>query len=811
MLKYVLPVAMLLLFAVATQAQCLVHGRVSGEHGETLTGANVVLIETQQGTASDKNGQFALQEVLPGIYTLSVTYIGYEQETLQLEVQSGIQHLSVDVKLKSQSFQMQGVVVKSTRAGAKTPMTYVNLSDEEIQRNNLGQDVPFLLRWTPSVIVNSDAGTGIGYTGIRIRGTDPTRINVTINGIPLNDAESQGVFWVDLPDFASSTSDIQIQRGVGTSTNGAGAFGASINLNTSDLKPEPYAELNTSIGSFNTFKGNLVFGTGLLNKHFSVDGRLSRITSDGYIDRASAELNSFYLSVARTGERSMLRFNVFSGHEVTYQAWYGVPKAYLDDEVLRRFNPSGTEKEGTPHDDEVDNYRQMHYQLLYNTHFSPLWNLNLALHYTKGKGYFEQYKADQDLADYGLETMLFDTIPLPLTDLIRRRWLDNDFYGGVYALHYEHPSGRMDFTLGGGVHIYKGRHFGEIIWAEFASNSEKDDRYYDNDALKKDANVYAKLNYDLGKGLNAYVDLQLRQVNYNFIGLNAQGQVTDQQANLLFFNPKAGLFYAWNEKNKLYTSFAVGQREPNRDDYVDSSPDSRPLPERLYNTELGYEHSLEKGFLGLNAYWMDYRNQLVLTGEVNDVGAYTRVNIDKSYRLGLEGMAAWQLSNALHLEANATISRNKVRFFTEFVDVYDADFNWLEQQAIERRNTDLSFSPNIMASGILSYTLGQKSTNQSLTFSVLSKYIGKQYIDNSSDEANVLDPYFFTDFRAVWILKNKWFKELGLTFWVQNVLDAQYESNAWSYRYVYDGATALDQGFFPQAGRNYLLGIRIGL
>lgn len=810
MLKHV-SIAMLWLLPVAAQAQCLLSGQVMDENGAALIGANLVLVESGQGTASDQEGRYTLPGVAPGVYTLKVTYIGHEPEERQLEVAPGIRKLDVDVELERQAFPMEGVVVKSTRAGAKTPMTYVNLSDEAIQKNNLGQDVPYLLRWTPSVIVNSDAGTGIGYTGIRIRGTDPTRINVTINGIPLNDAESQGVFWVDLPDFASSTSDIQIQRGVGTSTNGAGAFGASINLNTSDLKPEPYAELNNTMGSFNTFKGNLIFGTGLLSKHFSVDGRLSRITSDGYIDRASAELNSFYLSAARTGERSLLRFNVFSGHEITYQAWYGVSKDYLNDEQLRRFNPSGTEKEGTPHDDEVDNYRQTHYQALYNTQLFPRWNLNLALHYTKGKGYFEQYKAEQNLADYGLEAMLFDTIPLPLTDLIRRRWLDNDFYGGVYSLHYQHPSGSIDVTLGGGVHLYEGRHFGEIIWAEFASNSEKDDRYYDNDALKRDVNIYGKLNCALGASLNAYIDLQLRQVSYDFNGLNAAGQLTDQQARLLFFNPKAGLFYTLNDKNKLYASFAVGQREPNRDDYVDSSPDSRPLPERLYNTELGFEHKLEKGFLGLNAYLMDYRNQLALTGQVNDVGAYTRVNIDKSCRLGLEGMLAWSLTRALRLEANATISRNKVLFFTEFVDVYDADFNWLAQQAIERKNTDLSFSPNIMASGVLSYELWQNSANRSLTFSFLSKYIGKQYIDNSSDEVNVLKPYFFSDFRAVWVLKNKWIKELGLTFWAQNVFDAQYESNAWSYRYVYDGSTALDQGFFPQAGRNYLLGIRLGL
>ncbi|MCO6489232.1 MAG: TonB-dependent receptor [Phaeodactylibacter sp.] len=805
-----LALTVFLFLSAAASAQCVLAGQVADETGQPLAGANVLVVETKQGDATGEDGTYRISGLEPGDYTLRLTYIGYETATRKIAVAKGQNLLELDIRLQPRAVQVDELIVRATRAGEKAPMTYTNLDAETIEKSNLGQDVPFLLRWTPSAVVTSDAGTGIGYTGIRIRGTDPTRINVTINGIPLNDAESQNVFWVDLPDFTSSAADIQIQRGVGASTNGAGAFGASINLNTAQLRTEPYAEVNGTVGSFNTQKANLQFGTGLLKDRFTVDGRLSRITSDGYIDRATADLQSYYLSGAYMGEKSSLRFITFSGHEVTYQAWYGVPPQFLDNEDERTFNPAGMEKEGEPHDDEVDDYRQTHYQLLYNNQMHPNWNLNLALHYTRGQGFFEQYKADQALADYGLDNIGMGGEVVSTTDLIRRLWLDNDFYGAVYGLNYQSPSGKLDATLGGGFHIYEGRHFGEVTWAEFASNSEKDERYYENDARKSDFNAFAKFNYQLLPRLNAYLDLQYRRVGYDFLGFNRDGENVEQSVALDFFNPKAGLYYELGPRSNAYASFAVANREPNRNDYVESTADSRPEPETLYNTEVGYRHNWGQAALGINAYHMYYRDQLALNGEVNDVGAYTRINIDESYRLGLELVGGAQILPGLRLDGNATFSQNKVSAFTEFVDVYDADFNWLGQEAVQHENTDLSFSPDVIAGASLTYELFRQNPKHDVAFALLNKYVGRQYIDNTSDRENSIDPYTFSDLRIRYVFRPGFAREVALTLLARNIFDALFETNAWSYRYIYDGSVALDQGFFPQAGRNFLMGVTVG-
>ncbi len=810
MFKYVLAIIAGLLFFTTARAQCVLTGQVNDENGQPLAGANVLVAETQQGDATDEKGVYRIEGLKPGSYTLRVTYIGYETASLKIAVAKGQNLLELDISLEPRAILVDELIVRATRAGEKAPMTYTTIDAEQIDKSNLGQDVPFLLRWTPSAVVTSDAGTGIGYTGIRIRGADPTRINVTINGIPLNDAESQGVFWVDLPDFTSSAADIQIQRGVGSSTNGAGAFGASINLNTAQLFTQPYAQFNGTVGSFNTLKGNLEFGTGLLKDKFAIDGRLSRITSDGFIDRATADLQSYYLSGTYMGEKSSLRFITFSGHEVTYQAWYGVPPEYLDEEDERTFNPAGMEKEGEPYDDEVDDYRQTHYQLLYNNQLNPSWNLNLALHYTRGQGFFEQYKADEALADYGLENISMGGEVVANTDLIRRLWLDNDFYGTVYSLNYRPPSGRLDATLGGGYNIYEGLHFGEVIWAEFASNGEKDERYYENDARKSDFNVFTKFNYEILPRLNAYLDLQYRRVGYDFLGFNREGENVEQSVALDFFNPKAGLYYQLSPRSNAYASFAVANREPNRNDYVESTIDSRPEPETLYNTEVGYQRNWDKAALSLNFYHMYYRDQLALNGEVNDVGAYTRINIDKSYRLGVELVGGAQLIPGLRLDANATLSRNKVAAFTEFVDVYDADFNWVGQEAFKHENTDLSFSPDVITGASLSYEAFRRNPKHDVTFTLLNKYVGRQYIDNTSGLENSINPYTFSDLRIRYVFRPGFAREVALTLLARNIFDAQFETNAWSYRYIYDGAVALDQGYFPQAGRNFLMGVAVG-
>ena len=803
-MKQFLGLIILVLLWSDLYAQCTIIGQVTDENGEPLIGANVAVTKTRQGAATDENGRYQIENVPAGEHTLKISYVGYESIFRKTLIKPKAERLVLHAQLKERFVQVNELIVKATRASNRTPVTYTNLDKEVIEQNNLGQDVPYLLRWTPSAVVTSDAGTGIGYTGIRIRGTDPTRINVTINGIPLNDTESQGVFWVDLPDFVSSTNDIQIQRGVGTSTNGTGAFGATINLNTSQFYDKAYAKINGTIGSFNTKKANIQFGSGLLNGKFSLDGRLSRITSDGYIDRATADLDSYYLSGAFIGDKTTLRFNLFSGHEVTYQAWNGVPAAFIDDPEQRTFNSAGTEKPGEPHDNEVDDYRQTHYQLLFNNQLTRNWNLNLALHYTKGKGFFELYQAGEYLIDFNLEPVKVGEETIETTDLIERRWLDNDFYGTTYALNYLSNDNRMEVTLGGAYSIYKGQHFGEVIWAEFFSNGEPGHRYYDNDAEKLDFNIYGKINYEILYGLHAYLDLQYRRVDYDFFGFNDDLQQVQQEDQLNFFNPKVGVLFKANEKIDVYASFGIANREPNRNDYTENPTGIRPKPERLYNVELGYRQQWKKARVGANLYYMSYKDQLALNGQINDVGESTRINIDNSYRLGLELEGGAEITKGLHLTANATLSRNKVDRFVEFVDVFDANFNWLRQDQIVREDTDLSFSPSLIVGGAISYEWS------GLELALLNKYVSKQYIDNTSDENNTIDPYFFSDFRLKYQFQTSFIKDIGLTFLARNIFNAKFETNAWSYRYVLDGGILVDQGFYPQAGTNFLVGISLG-
>ena len=795
-------------------AQSSISGKVSNQRGEPLVGANLQMQGDRLNTVTDIDGKFSAT-VPNGDYQITISYLGYETLVQNIKVNG---RTILNFTLQEKSLDIDEVTIYGNWADEKTPVTYTNFSKEELDANNLGQDVPFLLRWSPSVVVTSDAGTGIGYTGIRVRGSDPTRTNVTINGIPLNDAESQGTFWVDLPDFISSTESVQLQRGVGTSTNGAGAFGATLNLNTAKVHEKAYASVSSSVGSFNTQKYNVTLGSGLLNNKFTFDGRLSQINSDGYIDRGAADLTSYFVSGAYLGDKTSLRLNVFSGHEITYQAWNGVPAQYVDDENLRTFNTAGTEKVGDPHDNEVDDYTQTHYQLHFNQELNSNLNFNLALHYTKGFGFFEQYKAGQDLVDYGLSP----NNGIEQTDLIRRRWLDNDYYGSIFSLKYE-KGNSLQFTLGGGWSNYEGKHFGEVIWARFMSEGEQGTRYYDNDAEKQDFNIFAKANYQFNPKLNGYLDLQYRTVNYDFLGFDNDGRNVTQSDQLGFFNPKAGLVYQLKDKANLYASFGIANREPNRSDYTESTPSSRPSHETLYNTELGFRQNWKIATLNVNAYHMAYQNQLVLTGRLNDVGEYTRTNIDDSYRLGLELDGSILLSNSFSLSANATFSQNKVVAYTEYIDNWDT---W-GQETIEHENTNLAFSPNVITGVELRYDALKnlaKANNNQLTFSLLGKYVSKQYIDNSSNENTVLDAYNFLDFRTQYVLKGKFFKELGLTLLVRNILNSKFSSNAWTYRYIsegYDGRgddpyTRLESGstynltgFYPQAGTNFLLGITI--
>lgn len=788
-----------MLFSNSISAQFTFNGKVLDDYGVPLVGASVYLPALEVGAQTDDVGNFSVTDIPSGNQKIQISFLGYR--TMEVDIYFDQNKFEI-FELETSIYEMRPLEVRATRANERTPMTFSNLTQKELTKNNLGQDVPFLLRWTPSAVVTSDAGTGIGYTGIRIRGSDPTRINVTINGIPLNDAESHNVFWVDLPDFISSTDDIQIQRGVGTSTNGAGAFGASIHLNTSKIERESYGRIQTTLGSFNTRKANVSFGSGLLNDRFVFAGRLSTIQSDGYIDRAAADLNSWYINTSYLGDRSTVQFNAFSGHEITYQAWNGVPADFLDDNEWRTYNSAGTEKPGSPHENEVDNYKQTHYQLIWTKQLSSDLNFSLAGHYTKGAGYYEQYKADEELTEYGLEGGLG-----PTSDLIRRRWLDNDFYGMTYSLQSTSGNSRLDWTLGGGYHFYSGRHFGEVIWARDFGRGEMGHLYYDNLGRKGDFNAFGKLNYWINSNWDVYVDMQIRKVNYEFEGFDNQLRWVDQSDLLTFFNPKAGLSYHFSERAMGYWSFAVGHKEPNRDDYVETTPAERPLPERLYNTEIGYKYRSDKVALEANLYHMYYLNQLVLNGEINDVGAYARVNIPYSYRLGLEINGGLSFGEHWRLDGNVAISKNKVIRHTIFEDSYDASFNWLGQEAVVYENTDLSFSPNFIGGGSLTYQIPYKENRNFLEIGWLHKYVSSQFIDNTSDLNNQLDGYYVSDLQVIYNRGGN----IEINFLLGNIWDVRYETNAWSYRYRYEGLRVIDQGFYPQAGTHFFVGLKFQL
>lgn len=808
-------------------AQTSLLGRVTDVQGQPLPGASVLVLETQQGAVSGPDGRYLIENLLPGIYQVQFSFVGFQSVTNRVEVLQNQRSVSLEVTLSPSAILLDALTVRATRAGEQSPFTYSVVSKDALSARNLGQDVPFLLDATPSAVVTSDAGAGIGYTGIRIRGTDPTRINVTINGVPLNDAESHNVFWVDLPDFAASTQDIQIQRGAGASTNGSGAFGATINLRTDELQLEPNGEVNIGAGSFGTRRAMAKFGTGLLGKKapsgspptgFVFDGRLSRVASEGYIERASADLKSFHFSGAWLGERQSLRAHVFSGHEVTYQAWNGVPAQWVDDEKRRRFNVSGTEKPGEPHADEVDNYLQTHAQLIYNHSLNQRWHLNFTGHYTRGYGFFEQYKADEAPSRYLLpEQPCSDSLRPCEYDYIRRRWLDNHFLGGIGALHYGSDNPRWQATFSAGWNRYLGDHYGEIIWGESLEGAQPGHRYYFGIGDKSDYHVFAKGQYELRKGFFWHVDLQYRLVAYEVTGTDNDLRQTNADLNYGFFNPKLGWFWNINAGWSASASFAVAHREPNRSDFTDAPAGERPRAERLYNSEAGLQYRQGRRSFGLNLYHMHYRDQLVLTGNINDVGAAIRTNVPDSYRLGLELTASAPLASRLSLEGNATLSRNKILNFKEYRDNWDT---W-EQEVIEHGTTDIAFSPELIAFGRLSWE-AMRRQRQQLTLSLGCKHVGQQFIDNTSNDFAVLDAYTVGEFQLRWALRPAVVEELSINLLINNLFDARYSANAWTYRYTsasYDARpddpyARLEEGnrynltgYFPQAGRNVLLGV----
>ena len=754
-------------------------GKVVDENKNPLAGASLLVKEIKKGASTNFDGSFSFK-LEKGTYTVEVSFLGYRTISEKISLSKDEEYV---IELQTGTTVLEEVLVSAIRVNADVPVTFSNLSKKEIAKRNLGQDIPILLNYMPSVVSSSDAGAGVGYTYMSVRGSNGERINVTVNGIPYNDPESHGTFWVNLSDFASSTENLQLQRGVGTSTNGSGAFGASLNILTDAVSEDAFGEISNSFGSFNTRKHTVKFSTGKINDHIEIAGRLSNIYSDGYVDRAFADLKSYYLQGSYTDENTLIKAVTFGGKERTYQAWFGLTADELEED--RRQNPY-------TYDNETDNYEQNHYQLHWNERLNDNWSTNLALNYTKGSGYFEQSKEGEDAAD-------FNNLITNGSDVIVRRWLDNDFY--VINFNANYKTDKLNFIAGASYSDYTGDHYGEVIWgSDLAADVNIRDRYYFSDAKKTDFSVFAKATFDITEKLAGYLDLQGRFVGYQTQGITSDIAPIDVDANFSFFNPKLGLTYKLNENNNLYTSFAVANREPNRNNFEGGVT----TPETLNDYELGWRFKHENIKLNTNVYYMDYENQLVLTGALDDVGAPIRATSGSSYRLGLEIDADIRLSDQFSIKPNAAFSSNKNR------DYFITRDGIADPQSLGK--TDLSFSPDVVIGNIFSY---QPTENLQLSF--LSKYVGKQFMSNYSSiisDTDVLKGFFTSDINIVYELKpTKIFKSIVFSALVNNVFNKEYVDRG--YYYTFDDSwsnagtiTTVDgAGYYPQATRNFLVGV----
>ena len=815
--------ALLGLAAAPAWAQGPVSGTITDARtGEALPGATVFLDGTASGT-TDAAGAFALPAVPAGAHEVRITFVGYETLTQAVQGQAGAQQ--VRGRLQPGGVLTGEALITASRANDRTATAYTNLGKEDLAKRNFGQDLPYLLDQTPSVVVNSDAGAGVGYTDIRIRGTSNTGINTTINGVPLNDPESHGAFLVNLPDLASSINSIQIQRGVGTSQNGGAAFGASLNVSTLDNRREAYAESQNTYGSYQTWKNNVAFGTGLINGHFTVDGRLSRIASDGYMNRAASDLKSYYFAAGYQAKNTMLKFITFSGREKTYQAWNGVPEpaltgnraqlqTYIDNGELSEADAARVLQEGRRYSyytygNQTDNYQQNHYQLHLTQGLGSNWNLGAALHLTRGFGYYESYRSRRKFVDYGLQNVIIGGDTLTRTNLVDRKWLDNYFYGGTLALNYQpKDNDKLQATIGGAWNQFDNDHYGEIVWAQYASNSQPGQRYYFNNALKTDYNAYARATWQVLPKLGIYGDVQVRHIKYRINGVEDDQNDVTTRASYTFFNPKAGATLTLGKGQQLYGSFAVGQREPVRSDFTDRpAGDQTAKAERLHDFEGGYRFNRpDLTFLGsntsvrfeANGFYMNYRNQLVATGQLNDVGTALRTNVARSYRRGVELSGFVSANDKISLSTTLTLSQNRILNYQDVV--YDANY---EPVVAAPRTSTISYSPSVVSAHTLE---GQPL--KGLRVALLLKTVGRQYLDNSQNEARSIRPYETLDFRLRYALHPSFMKEVELGLLVNNVLNREYVANGYTYSYIgASGQPETFNWFFPQATRNFLASV----
>lgn len=796
-----------LLLPINLAAQYSISGIVfDKETNTTLIGAHVSVENTNLKTITNQNGEFYFDKIKKGEYVITASFIGFETITQTVTVSSD---KSINFSLHPAAFMQDEVVVSSTRINEKTPLTYSEIDASELRKINKGADLPYLLQNTPSLVVTSDAGAGVGYTNMRIRGSDITRINVTINGVPINDAETHTVYFVDLPDIASSIDNIQIQRGIGTSTNGAATFGASINIKTDEMETEPYARLNSNVGSFNTFKNSLSFSTGRSKNGFNLNGRLSKITSDGYIDRGWSNLGSYYLSGFWSGKKTLVKIITTSGTEKTYQAWNGIPKDSIATNPT--YNPSGemyvNDSIKGYYDNETDNYQQDYYQL----HIAHSFNNNLILtataFLTKGKGYYESWKNQGKFSSYGLPDVIIGNEVISKTDLIQQKWLKNSSYGLYVAL--EHKIGRFSTTYGSGWNQFDGNHFGKVIWTQCTSTNTNDWEWYRGTGFKTDYHVFAKTNIEISKKISLFLDLQYRHIDYDIKGTHDDLRDITQSHTFNFFNPKSGIFYTIDSKNSMYFSVAKSNREPSRTVYRDADLNQEIKAEQLLDFELGYSLNNKKLNFSTNIYYMDYKDQLVMTGKINNTGSAIMTNVADSYRLGIENCLNYKLLKNLNIGLNLSLSTNKIMNFTEYVD--NGDYwsdtdNQPHQFQFELGTTDISFSPSIVGGTSITYF-----PINHLEINFQGNYVSRQYLDNTSNKYRSLDPYFVSNLNINYEWKQSLFKILAFSLSINNLFNEKYETYGWVYKYISGNTEYLDDGYFPQAGTNFMFGITIGI
>ncbi|WP_440879866.1 TonB-dependent receptor [Tenacibaculum sp. C7A-26P2] len=769
----------LLLISLGTNAQnTFVTGKVINQENKPLEGATIIVSSQKKGTISNAEGNFKLN-MPKGNFLFEVSFVGYKTIKQQINTNN---FKKLVFKLITTDNVLEEVLVSAVRVKADAPVTHSNLSKKEIAKRNLGQDIPVLLNYLPSVTSSSDAGSGIGYTYIRVRGSDASRVNVTINGIPYNDAESQGTFWVNMGDFASSTENLQLQRGVGTSTNGSGAFGASLNILTDAISNEAGGEISNSFGSYGTRKHTIKFTTGKINENFELAGRLSNIYSDGYIDRAFTDLKSYFLQGSYKDKNTLIKALTFGGQEKTYQAWFGLTKEQLNED--RRQNPY-------TYDNETDNYWQDHYQLHWNEKISNRLTTNVGFNYTKGKGYFEQFKENSPVTKYNglVDATGTSWDGTPATDLIVRRWLNNDFYVANANITYQ--KNNFEITSGASYSYYSGAHFGEVIWAKkITEGTSIRDRYYTSDAKKSDFSIFSKFTFNVSDNIKTFVDLQGRFIDYKTKGLTADRNPLEINTSFSFFNPKAGVTYTINDENSIYASYANANREPNRDDFQNGK---NVKHETLHDFELGWRLKNTKIQLSSNIYYMKYKNQLIQTGGLNDVGEYLRKNVDDSYRLGLEIDANIKVNKKFNIQQNLTISRNKIKNFK------------LDRDGTKRNigNTNIAFSPSIIAGNIFTYF-----PEKNIQVALLSKFVGEQYLSNTDTKASKLKSYYVSDLNISYELSlEKVIKTITFTGLINNILNKEYVDRGYTYLDYWTGPTSFEvQGYYPQATRNFLLG-----